>query len=449
MKGILVIGPGDLRNKGAWAIMESLVEILNKAGMLTNCFFLSWAPEEDRSRMTNLDYVQNPVSFRRTKSDIIKEGSKAFHWLVWALMFRLFKINSEGLAPDKRNAQVFANSKCSIIASADLLSESYGFLSFAGNILGVLICVLLRKPLFFFSVQVGPFGPGLRGIIYKIFVKFIMKRCNFLSVRDQFSLAMLSSLGIEHAYFLPDLAFRLHANPTNNSHTGQSQKDSFAVGLVPSSLLSKHHKDLNPTTLFADISGWLLSKGLRVYLIPHVVLPNENNDHLLCTTIKGSHRNAKIIPCKNYRPSEIKALIASLDMLITARMHPAIHAVSSGVRCVIFDYNEKAKQLEILAPHLVRVVELNSLRFSVVKEQVDHLLSQEKKLKEKNIWTTSHEKTLTTALSLARAWVLPSEVVCPQRMTLSTRGARDGITVMVHEKALCCRQLGDDDNSSF
>jgi polysaccharide pyruvyl transferase WcaK-like protein len=70
---------------------------------------------------------------------------------------------------------------------------------------------------------------------------------------------------------------------------------------------------------------------------------------------------------------EIKYLISKLNLIISPRMHPIIHALSTGVPVIGIDYNIKTKEVMKLFGLEKWVLEMKTLNFECLKTKVQEI----------------------------------------------------------------------------
>lgn len=118
----------------------------------------------------------------------------------------------------------------------------------------------------------------------------------------------------------------------SGGYTGENQ---FDLSLDYKELI---HKILAALSVRTDVSVWL---------IPHVyqiTTPAMESDLSVCTELTERYSNVQLAPLF-YNAREAKTFISRMDIVLAARMHAAIGAVSSGIACVPMSYSVKFQGL--------------------------------------------------------------------------------------------------------
>lgn len=81
-----------------------------------------------------------------------------------------------------------------------------------------------------------------------------------------------------------------------------------------------------------------------VHLIAHVYMESGDGDYQVCELLKEKYPVTILAP-QFETPMEAKSYFSSLDVLIGARMHATIGAISSGIVCIPVSYSRKFEGL--------------------------------------------------------------------------------------------------------
>jgi polysaccharide pyruvyl transferase WcaK-like protein len=86
----------------------------------------------------------------------------------------------------------------------------------------------------------------------------------------------------------------------------------------------------------------IVQMNATIIFIPHVMEQNNDDREVGHDVIEHLTRkeNVRLINTE-YTAAETKGIIAWCDILVTARMHPAIHAASVGVPFIVIAYSQK------------------------------------------------------------------------------------------------------------
>lgn len=189
---------------------------------------------------------------------------------------------------------------------------------------------------------IGPFN----NFFCKILAKYMMKQCDGIFVRDNMSYNQCVELDQkEKTTEVIDVALALPYKKLEHS------RRYFNLGINVSGLL--YNSDENKFGLGIDyrelthrMVEYSLSKGYKVHLISHVIIPNEQgeDDYHACKCVKNIYSDTILAPIYD-SPIDVKGYIAGLDLFVGARMHATIAAISSGVPVVPIAYSRKVNGL--------------------------------------------------------------------------------------------------------
>jgi colanic acid/amylovoran biosynthesis protein len=244
------------------------------------------------------------------------------------------------------------------IAGGDSFSDIYGLERYFYVSLPQILVLLLGKKMVLLPQTYGPFRGGLA----KSLTRFILKRSAHVYSRDFQGLEEIKSLlGSGYApskfEFCYDVGFILQpAAPVRIDLAGLDSLDKHAgplVGLNVSGLLfmGGYTRD-NMFGLRTDYRQFsrdavelLIGKGAAVVLVPHVFGQEGETDTAACgqlyEELKDKYPGRLGLLRGEYNQHEIKFVIGKCDLLIGARMHACIAAVSQCVPAVCVAYSDK------------------------------------------------------------------------------------------------------------
>ena len=242
------------------------------------------------------------------------------------------------------------------IGAGDSFSDIYGWKRL-GKIAGLKIVSALcqRRPVL--SPQtIGPFSSSAAKLVGKVAIRC----CRSVFARDIPSFdrarALLGKNSDTHLGHASDLAFglkQLSPWPEDFPEVGQGNKH---VGINVSGLLyNGGYSGINQFGLSLDYKRLILEiiedlsarEDIQVWLIPHVfhvTHVTRECDRAVSVELHRGFPNVKFAPIfRNAR--EAKTFIGRMDLVLAARMHAAIAAVSSGVACLPMSYSVKFQGL--------------------------------------------------------------------------------------------------------
>lgn len=174
-----------------------------------------------------------------------------------------------------------------------------------------------------------------------------LPRLSLLTVREQDSLDYVRTMGCQsNAVFAADPAFMM---PPGDLVVRSAGEPIIGVSLSELSLRHVWNGDRTRTEasciVFVDFLQRLVREGCQVRLIPHVEshCPG-NNDYVFLSEIarRANNKGISVVGPQLGAP-RTKAIIAGCDVVVAARMHCAVAAISSEVPTILLGYSVKAR----------------------------------------------------------------------------------------------------------
>lgn len=200
------------------------------------------------------------------------------------------------------------------------------------------------------GASVGPFDANLHA--KKLFERHLQK-ISLITVRETVTLNYLKSLGCERNVLLvADPAFLMP--PTQNVSSPKKNGDELliAINLSPLSIVhvfggDQQEFDRMRVILVASVRKILAIKNARILLVPHVVPTDQtlNDDYAFLGDIyeklKSFEEKVTLLPRDLGGPAT-KSILSKCDVVVSARMHCCIAALSAGVPTLLIQYSQKA-----------------------------------------------------------------------------------------------------------
>lgn len=218
--------------------------------------------------------------------------------------------------------------------SGDSISNDYGTKSVFFSLFLNFISKKSNK--FIFAPQtLGPFDKGIQSYI----VQKALKKAFKVYLREEESLKKLHGINVKIEAVLADLAFLLNPKPITLNIP--IPKKTIAVGV--SALISKFGRK-DSIDLFKNVVELCLDKGYNVLLVNHVSTLQGNDIEVAKSVKEGFFISDERVLFfnDNFRASEWKYIIGQCDAIVSARMHPIVHALSQGVPALNLSYNHKS-----------------------------------------------------------------------------------------------------------
>ena len=258
----------------------------------------------------------------------------------------------------------FLKTCCIVFNSGDILTNAFKKVVYL-YLLSFLIPKLLRKRVILWAQTVDIPYSTIRRLFYKIILNLV----DVISVRDRASLNTLVSLNIRKPTILlvPDPALALPPIENYKLRIFREALKRPILGLCPSSTfyhfyvdhqlssLTRKRKHINRIQVFIEGAKFMarliniLSNYFEILLIPHsysdVLIEDDLFFSKVIKQIVSKFYGREVHVLEGRYPSEtLKYAISQVDFLLTFRMHPALHALSTRVPFLVIDYSGKAKK---------------------------------------------------------------------------------------------------------
>ena len=234
-----------------------------------------------------------------------------------------------------------------------------------------------NKKIIIYGASIGPFGKYQKAILY---YKSHLKRVDLIVVRDKSTEQYLKKIGIcSNVVFLPDPAFSLR----QNLQYSKINSDTIGINLSGLSLIETYGKMSNESiSLLSRIIEKIIDNtDCNIRFFPHVFAPYEiDNDLLIQKKIISALNEAykkKVTISDNNTFLSVKNELSQCSIVIAARMHCAINAMSEGVPTILLSYSNKAKGMcEFVYGNtkwVYNIKEINDDKFiDLIKDMLEH-----------------------------------------------------------------------------
>jgi colanic acid/amylovoran biosynthesis protein len=237
--------------------------------------------------------------------------------------------------------------------SGDMLTDDHGPHVAYSHYIPILRALVLRRPYFLCAQSIGPFT------ITRPLARLLLQRAAEVTVRDSISRSNLAAMGlkIDRLSQTADLAFLLPAASELRANEilrteGITPNGRPILGISISRLIERKFRARRADSAGADfiqlmktaIERLARESDLRVLFVPHVTGPVPDKDDRIISAMVNDGLDPMIhsaVLNGDYRPEELKAVIARCSVFCGARMHANIAALSSGVPTVAISYSHK------------------------------------------------------------------------------------------------------------
>lgn len=384
-------------NKGSAAQVICASRILKTFIPDASFTLLSYCPERD---------TKQPMRYNLKIVGYFSKKQRKFLLFLYHLLIALFRcLLYTMLCKIRLNASSLLNEKyLKEYIDADLIVDLSGD-SFSDsrccksqiNSLGILIGILLKKPIIFFSQSIGPFKRWTLPL-----AKFCLNKANLVIVREEITKNYLKKLGIiTPIYLTADCAFVLDAHETVGDILSGEKIDITKrplVGISANAMLDD--REDNYANSMAQIIDYIIEKqDAKVVFVPHVLSMREDgreDDRTIGKKIYRLMRNEENVNLieGEYSPEELKGIIGLCDIFIGGRMHANIAAVSSYVPTIATAWSHKYYGIMQTLGQERYVCDLKAMNFEALKSKIDDLWRNKEKIREELAVKAEYQKKL-------------------------------------------------------
>jgi len=272
--------------------------------------------------------------------------------------------------------------------SGDTLADSLCSVSIV-SIMGILIGILLNKPIVVFSQSIGPFKKWSLTL-----ARFSLNKVDLIIVREEITKKYLEKLKIDSPIFLTaDCAFILETASSEIieeilSREGINIENNVFIGISP----NVRQDSENYVSIMAQMIDYIIENlKSKVIIIPHVV-----NDLVVSQKIykKIINKNKVKLIKNNYSPEELKGIICLCEIFIGARMHSNIAALSTYVPTMAIAWSHKYYGIMRKLGQEKYVFDFRTMNFSSVVSKIDELWCNRNKIRKELKYKIKIEKEL-------------------------------------------------------
>ena len=195
------------------------------------------------------------------------------------------------------------------------------------------------KKLILFGASVGPFGAYKKAVNY---YQQALSHYDAIYCREYESIKYLKNIGISKSYFLPDPAFLITSSKKIKT------KKYIGVNFSPVSfdqINGKHSpKDIH---MIANLLEKIIDKfNADIMMLPHVLSKEERDNDLnflieIKNKMEKTYRDRVQMGYYEQGYLGIKESIVQCKLVISARMHCAINAITECIPTIFLSYSQK------------------------------------------------------------------------------------------------------------
>lgn len=371
---ILLIGVGLSDNLGGPSLLLS-----------TKAIFKEIFGEVDYTYITTV-----PKDLKLADQFGMKIISAQPSWKIFpgVLLHTLFKMRFHSSEINKM-IDAFQEADCVVdirgITFAETVGKS-GFFQRAFHGFHFLLGKKFAKPVIKYTADIGPFG----NFWTKFFARYYFNNfVDLIMARSEQSAENLKQIGVQTPiYIVPDSAFLLEAQETLLSHDILQLRNIKPVVGISLSYMAQRHASVGQEyiQIMADFSDWLVKKyDAKVLLIPNQVSSNRKADDRIVVreVYYRVHNHEEIfMVMENYTASELKGVLASCDVIVSARYHSIVAALSLGIPVIAIGWHHKYESVMGLFAQEKYVFSVNDLRLEELMISFDELWENREKIRD-------------------------------------------------------------------
>jgi polysaccharide pyruvyl transferase WcaK-like protein len=367
MNKVLLIGIGGTYNYGCEAIVRGTVTMLRSRWPDIEIVLATPRPGDDGNRLSNCGINFLPRNFNRYSLSNLTRKVLSIAGIDWQP-----RIDDLSLLKD-------VDAVFSIGGDIYTLNESNGFnaaLAKFGNAV-----VQRGLPYILWGASVGPFTKNPRA--ENFFAKHL-KGITGIVAREEGTITYLKSIGVvDNVFSVPDPAFSV-APGIVKVWNACTNRPKIGINLSP---LSVKHLGLTPEAATKShakaIERIILACDAEIILLPHVVCAFNPIDDDLAYLSKirdaipeCSRKNVSLV---DNDPGFIglKKMLVRCDVVVAARMHCAINAMTAHVPTLLLSYSQKSKGMaEFVYGERSLVITLDRFNEHNIEAEIKNLLNK-------------------------------------------------------------------------
>ncbi len=328
MKNIILIGARLTDNLGGPSLAVSTVEVLKS--VYPNSTFTLLVPEKA--------YPNDLAVADKYPLTVLPFHTEKIFLLL--LVKKYFKL-SLGTFALQKTVNALCNSDIIVDIWGIMFADSFRSTSFISKFregLRLTLRKIVKVPVVKYTAAMGPFESRWN----KFFAKFYLNHfVDLIFSRDQQSEEYLKSLEVTTpVYGAPDTAFLL---PVSTKYAFTKSKNLIGIS-VSYQARNRYKEPDNYTSIMSDIIRTLIHKyDAQILLIPNEIEEGKDDDVKIAAEINTlvSDENCSLLDTSALIASEIKQVISQCDVVMAARYHTIIAALSLGIPTLALGWHHK------------------------------------------------------------------------------------------------------------
>ena len=371
---VYLYGIGGIYNYGCEAMIRAISRKIKSEHPLADIIYKTYNYEYDSKQLANCDTVV--VS----QLEVHAKNSSINHKLKRGIKYIKKKI---GIAKEKDRLPYNTNwlEKCDylIIIGGDVFDLLPGQTKSYDNerIWASKVAKKNNAKIILWGISVGNFESNM--VAKKMLIDYFTNVVDVAIIRDKKSLEYLQKNGVTNAYICADPAFMLREDQT--SVINNYSEKILGVNLSP--LANRYLKIEKDDEEWPEVWSNILENIYKKYnykkmiLLPHVVNENKPSDddysylEKIALLLTQKDVNVEMAP-RDIGFIGIKKYIVQCNLVISARMHCSVNAITCGVPTLFLSYSPKSIGMcEFVYGNSSYVIDMNNLIESIDYDLLD------------------------------------------------------------------------------
>lgn len=397
-KVFIAVNP-SFHNKGDAAILSGAFKTL-RALDNAEISLISYHPEYDSTQCDTKIKIVSALKHSRIAriidSIFLRHPLPMLLGALWrTLLHRAFHLNIRGFTK-KQVWEEYCESDIVIVGLNGTFTTLYGVAGFILNFYSIFLAKLLKKPVVVYAASIEPF----KNKLFEILARFILNKADLITLREEQSYEYLRKIGVNKppVHVTTDLAFLLQpAGPERVRETmsaeGISRNKAPLIGMTVSQgasywafpqLKNSEQRYSKYIEIMAQVVDYLVNEfHATIVFIPHSVSPYSEDRDVgtdIYDEVRNKHKVKVLI--NDYTAAEIKGIISQCDLLIGARTHSVIAAISMCIPSILMagSVHKPGIMTEILDGG--KWVYNETLDFNALISKINELWAERRKIKE-------------------------------------------------------------------
>lgn len=266
------------------------------------------------------------------------------------------------------------NADCYIIGGGTIITDKHSALHLVEYFIELFLRKIFRRPSVFISVGATKFKYKTTRVLCKL----IFWCCDLCMVRDHESYLLLREIYNKDKIVETGDIVLLSFDENNNKILENLKGKNIGFSLMPyyESLYRKNELDIKIAKKFSEVIDKLSEEGYCVSLIPIQFGDNNNLDYSFSKIVqKMCVSKVELFDCRDNQEKMRK--IASMNFLVSMRLHSLLYAISRNIKSIAINHNEKINSclkvygIEEYAVTLENISNIIGLIHALEKKQID------------------------------------------------------------------------------